>query len=142
MINWDNVNNIILGLSRKELLLIRDYVDFRIVKNHQEVSDIVIQTCCQHYNVSLIDFYSKSRLRSIVQSKHMAFYIMRTFNMNTIEIGRLTGNMNHATVIHGSKKIENQISLYKETENDFSALIKEINNKMVRLQKRIKLTNK
>lgn len=134
MINWDKLNDAIAGLNRNELIAVRDWIDFRIVKNHQEISDIVIQVCCQKYEVPITDYYSNSRKREIVMAKHMSMYIMRTFNLNTVEIGRLTGK-NHATVVHGSKKIETQIDLYKDIQEDFEELLKEIQDKLLWFQK-------
>ena len=67
------------------------------------INDIVLQ-CCKINNISQSEFFSKSRLRQIVDARTMAFYFMR--NVLDLTYTRIAKyfDKNHATIIHAVNK--------------------------------------
>jgi chromosomal replication initiator protein len=69
--------------------------------------DAVIKAVADYFNLSPQDLSGKSRVREIADARHMAMYLLREdAHQRTTDIGRLLGNRDHATVIHGLRKIE------------------------------------
>jgi chromosomal replication initiation ATPase DnaA len=122
MIDWDKLNECLVGIHKDELIMIRDYVDFKITRTHQEVADIVFMECIKYYHVSLKEFFGKKRHKSLVHARYMAMYILRTHKLQTQAIGYRIGNKNHATVVHGSKKIQDLIDVYPAIKKEYEEL--------------------
>jgi chromosomal replication initiator protein len=73
--------------------------------------DIVIKAVAEYFNLSPEDLCGKSRVREIADARHIGMYLLRDdAHQRTTDIGRLLGGRDHATVIHGLRKIESALA--------------------------------
>ena len=92
------------------------------VDNHPLTIDDILNTVCQHYNVSQQSVFSKSRKRDFVLARQISMYLAQKFTkMPTSRIGQLIGGRDHSTVIHSCAAIEQRLKIDK-------AFIDEINS--------------
>lgn len=76
----------------------------------KEIETIV----CREMEVSIEDAYSVTNKKDIVQCRHLLFYFFRKYRLDTIvTIGRWF-KKDHATVIHGLKKVREQADIYQD----------------------------
>jgi len=71
------------------------------------IIDIVLHNVCIYFGVTRNDMEGKTRQREIVQARHCYFAISKDFlphDISLASIGSYTNN-DHATVIHGIRKI-------------------------------------
>lgn len=109
----------------------------RIVKRVVHIStepitmDHIIDTVCEHLNVSAQDVNGKSRKKEYTLARQIIMYLAQKLTNNpAVRIGRLLGGRDHSTVIHGCRKIEKQISADKELKKLIADLEKEIKKKV------------
>jgi chromosomal replication initiator protein len=67
---------------------------------------------CDVFGVKLVDLLSSRRMKNLVRPRQIAMFLCKTLTTKSlIEIGRLFGGKDHATVIHATKRV---IELCKE----------------------------
>jgi len=73
--------------------------------------DVVIKAVGEYFSLSPQDLCGKSRVREIADARHICMYLLREdAHQRTTDIGRLLGGRDHATVIHGLRKIESALA--------------------------------
>jgi len=73
---------------------------------------LVAQTVADYFNLSMMELTGKSRDRKTSLARQIAMYLMREEgNYSFSEIGKALGNRNHATIIHGYRKIASEMSI-------------------------------
>jgi len=83
----------------------------------------VINTVSDYFAISPDDITGKKRDLRTSRARHIVMYLMRQQNhINLAEIGRVLGNRNHSTVIHGYDKIATNIS----TDSQLSKSVEDI----------------
>ena len=64
--------------------------------------EAIAREAAQVYGVRLADLRSKSRLKTVVSARNMAFYIARqTMNVTLNELGGYFAGRDHSTILHG-----------------------------------------
>jgi len=92
-INQQTVNNMLTNLTK-----------------NKRSTQILIQTVAQYFNLLPEDMASKNRDHKISQARQIAMYLMRVDSgLSLAEIGKQLGNRTHATIIHGYKRIANNL---------------------------------
>ncbi len=88
----------------------------RILSNQLSKADPIVQisdieeSVADYFEVSSSEIRSSKKDRTISLARHFTMYLARTHtNMSSPEIGKFLGNKNHATVLLGSRKIENML---------------------------------
>ncbi len=62
---------------------------------------------CAHYGLTYIDMVTHRRTLSVVRPRQVAMYLARNMTPRTLpEIGRVFGDRDHSTILHGIRKIE------------------------------------
>ena len=88
------VNNLLTRTGRKE--------------NKKPIVHIV----ADYFNLSPEELIGKQRTKKIVLARQVAMYLMRQeSNYSFVEIGKELGNRNHATILHGYKKITYEMNI-------------------------------
>ncbi|MBN1376221.1 MAG: chromosomal replication initiator protein DnaA [Dehalococcoidia bacterium] len=83
----------------------------------------VIGAVADYYAVLPEDITSKKRDLKTARARHIVMYLLRQQNnCNLAEIGKILGDRDHSTVIHGCQKISTQIS----TDSQLSKSIEDI----------------
>lgn len=76
-------------------------------RRSQITSERVIGEVTAHYKVSLTEVRGRGRSKEIVAPRQVAMFLLREeTGASLVEIGRLLGDRDHSTVMHGISKIE------------------------------------
>lgn len=116
----------IIALSRLEkkaitLELAQKALKDLISSSNKEITvDFIIDIVADHYNISAADILSGKRRRNISYPRQICMYLCREYTSVSLdEIGKQMGRRDHTTVLHGIKKItddlENNDEELKET---------------------------
>ena len=77
--------------------------------------DEIIETVCNHFNVSPSAVGGKSRKRDFVVARQVSMYLAQKYTkMPASRIGKLVGNRDHSTVLHSCTQVENRLKVDKE----------------------------
>ncbi|AHI52342.1 chromosomal replication initiator protein DnaA [Spiroplasma culicicola] len=91
--------------------------------NIQKIKNVV----SQNYGVTVKSLDAKLRTGNVVKARHVAMYLsMKILKKNYSEIGVVFGGRDHTTVMHGVKKIEEEISKDKIFKKTLDKIKKEI----------------
>lgn len=83
----------------------------------------IIKTVANHYRLKQTSIKGKRRVKSLVQARHIAMYLLKTeLDLPLAEIGKWFSNRDHTTVLHAVHKIEDQIAENNRVQRDISAL--------------------
>lgn len=84
----------------------------------------VIDAVARHYKVSVEDLKSDRRYRAIARPRQVAMYLMRKHcpHMSLPAIGRVLGDRDHTTILHGVRNIERLMLEDLEVSLDVSAI--------------------
>ena len=90
--------------------------------------DLIIDTVAEHFHIRPEDICSNKRNSEIVLPRQIVMYLCR--NMLDIplkSIGNYIGKRDHSTIIHGVKKIEDEMNTNEEMSNTIGIIQKKIN---------------
>ena len=93
------------------------------VDDHPLTIDDILDTVCQHFNVSQQNVFSKSRKREYVQARQVSMYLAQKFTkMPTSRIGQLIGGRDHSTVLHSCSAVEQRLKVDKAFNDELSSI--------------------
>ena len=76
---------------------------------------IILEAVSKYYNVTSSDITSKKRNAEIVLPRQIFMYLCRNMTDTTLQgIATLLDKKDHSTVLHGCKKIEDEIKINQE----------------------------
>ena len=85
--------------------------------------DDILEKVCAHYNVTTTQINSKSRKREYVVARQVSMYLAQKYTkMPASRIGRLVGNRDHSTVIHGCSQVEKRMQVDKAFKADIVSI--------------------
>lgn len=97
--------------------------------------DKVIETVCDHYQISRDELFDHRRNREIVELRYLVFKFIRTeFQLTYKDIGHKFGGFDHTTVRRGQYEIEawtKNDKLFAKKYNNFNSLVKSTLNKVI-----------
>ncbi len=103
----------------------------RVIKRAVKVDDRpltmddIIETVCNHFNVSTSSVAGRSRKREFVVARQVSMYLAQKYTkMPASRIGKLVGGRDHSTVIHSCSQVEQRL----KTDKAFSAEVSSIEN--------------
>ncbi len=83
----------------------------------------VIKTVANHYRLKQTAIKGKRRVKSLVQARHIAMYLLKTdLDLPLTEIGKWFSNRDHTTVLHAVNKINGEVKSNELVQRDISAL--------------------
>ena len=87
------------------------------------------KTVVSYYNISMHDFMSSRRSRSVARPRQIAMYLSKKMTTKSLpDIGRRFSGRDHTTVIHAIKKVEELMIQDKNFENE----VKDLNQKLTK----------
>ncbi len=114
------------SLNKKAITvdLARQLIERFVHNSTQEVSiEYIVNVVCNHLNIPIEEFYSKSKKREMVQARQLAMHFAKKYTKCSLAtIGQQCGGKDHATVIHALKTVSNLL----ETDKQFRTLATEI----------------
>lgn len=91
-----------------------------IIKAISEISDISIESLNR-----------KTRIKNVVKYRHFCIYfIAKKTNLTLDKIGKMLGGRHHSTVIYVIRKIDNEISIYKNYRKQLNNLELSISSRL------------
>jgi chromosomal replication initiator protein len=71
---------------------------------------LILEETAKYFSLSTGDLMSKSRSRPLTHARHIAMYLTRECTgLSLVKIGEIFGGRDHTTVLHGIKKIEDEM---------------------------------
>ena len=102
-------------------------LDTKTIQEKKKDIEIIV---CREMAVSIEDAYSRTSKKEIVSCRHILFYFFNKHKLTTkVAMGRWF-NKDHATVIHGLKKVQDQADIYPEYRMQLEKLSIMINLKL------------
>jgi chromosomal replication initiator protein len=96
----------------------------------------IVQTVARYFDLSPKEITSKKRDRKTTLARQITMYLLREeSNYSFTEIGKELGNRNHATILHGYKKIVNEINVNHKLYGQISEIKEQINSIKVSARK-------
>lgn len=88
---------------------------------------LIINIVCEYYDVNPIDITSKKKNSEFIQPRQVIMYLCREFtNYSYKEIANFLGKRDHSTIIHGDKKIKEEILVNDDLKNKIEKIKKVI----------------
>jgi chromosomal replication initiator protein len=83
----------------------------------------ILRAVSQYYRVSLEDLKSATRAQRIARPRQVGMYLLREdIKLSFPEIGRQLGDRDHTTVMHGIKKVANELSSDAQLRSELQAI--------------------
>ncbi len=118
----DNQSEITLELAEDAL---KDIINPD--KQKEITPSLIIDVVAEQFNVSPEDITSKKRSNEIVLPRQVFMYLCRKLtDTSYVSIAKLIGKKDHTTVIHGVKKIEDELNNNPELHNKIETIKKKI----------------
>ena len=90
--------------------------------------DLIVDIVSEHYNTTSAEIYSDNRSRNVAFPRQVAMYLCRKLlGLSLADIGKMMGNRDHSTVLHGYNKVERDLKKDVSLQNTVEVLIKKIN---------------
>lgn len=91
--------------------------------------EYIVEVVSEHFNINQADVYSTKKSRNIAYPRQIAMYLCRQLtDYSLTDIGKMLGNRDHSTVLHGCDKIAKDIEKDSSLHNTTDVLIKKINS--------------
>lgn len=88
---------------------------------------LIINVVAEHFGIKPEDISSKRRNSEFVIPRQIVMYLCRYLtNISLSNIGKILGKKDHTTVIHGIKKIEDELKINEELNNKVEIIKKKI----------------
>ncbi|MCD7762825.1 MAG: chromosomal replication initiator protein DnaA [Lachnospiraceae bacterium] len=90
--------------------------------------ELIINTVAEHFQITPEDIKGSKRNSEIVYPRQIAMYLcLEMTNAGTKHVGSIMGNRDHTTIIHGRKKIADEIKMSENTRNTVDIIKKKLN---------------
>jgi len=91
--------------------------------------DHILKTVARFFHLSVSDLKSSSRKKIITQPRHIAMFLARQLTeMSYPDLGSRFGGRDHTTVIHGVRKIQEDLKINDQLQNCITAIEKNLLN--------------
>lgn len=89
---------------------------------------LIIDMVAEHFGVTSADILSKKRNSEYVLPRQVVMYLCRNIlDISLANVGKILGKKDHTTIIHGIKKIEEDILVNEDLKNKIEIIKKKIN---------------
>lgn len=96
--------------------------------NRKVTPELIIDVVSEHFNISISDLKGRKRSAEIVLPRQIVMYLCRNMTDTPLKaIGIILGGKDHASVSHGMKKIEHEITVNEALNNTVNIIKKKIN---------------
>ena len=125
MIAYSRLNNVDITLENaREALKDIIYPD----NSAAATPEMIINTVCEHYGVRESDITSRKRSSEYVIPRQVVMFILRENTDLTLDrIGKMLGNKDHTTVMHGADKIKEDLRSNEELHGNIELILKKLN---------------
>ncbi len=93
----------------------------------QITPELIIDVISEHFGITSSDIYSTNKSRNIAYPRQVAMFLCRRLtDFSLADIGKLMGNRDHTTILHGIDKVEKNIKSDPSMKNTIDVLMKKI----------------
>lgn len=97
-------------------------------KNRKVTPELIIDVVSEHFNIPISDLKGRKRSADIVLPRQIVMYLCRSMTDTPLKtIGLILGGKDHASVSHGMKKIDHEITVNEALNNTVNIIKKKIN---------------
>lgn len=90
--------------------------------------ELIIDVVSEHFNIPIAELKGKKRNAEIVLPRQIVMYLCRAMTDTPLKtVGIILGGKDHASVSHGVKKIEHEITIDEALNNTVNIIKKKIN---------------
>jgi chromosomal replication initiator protein len=90
--------------------------------------ELIVDTVAEHFNISPEDIRSSKRNKEIAYPRQICMYLCRKMTTDSLQaVGNYLGKKDHTTIIHGEKKISDDLKNDENLRNTIDILTKKIN---------------
>jgi chromosomal replication initiation ATPase DnaA len=84
----------------------------------------IARAVCDHFHVTMVDLVSKRRTARIVRPRQVVMFLARAHTTRSLpEIGRLLGDKDHTTVLHGVRSIADRLAADPALHRDIDEIV-------------------
>ena len=88
----------------------------------------VLEVVCEYFNINQRELTGARRQKELVLPRHITMFILSEYlNMTVEKIGKVLGNRDHTTVMHGRDKIKSLVA----SDREMQKMVTEIRNKFI-----------
>lgn len=106
-------------------LALAERVIKRAVKtdDHPLTVDDILDSVCQHYNVTPQAVNGRSRKRNLVLARQVSIYFAQKYTkMPASRIGKLIGGRDHSTVLYSCNQVEQRMKVDKKFQSELTSI--------------------
>ena len=93
------------------------------VENNPLTVEDIIESVCQHYNVTPAISNSRSRKNDYGMARQISIYLAQKYTkMPASRIGRLVGGRDHSTVIYSCNQVEQRLKVDRKFSSEISSI--------------------
>ena len=90
--------------------------------------NLIISTVAEDFGINPEDITSKKRNAELVLPRHIVMYLCRNLiDVSLINIAKILNKKDHTTIMHGIKRIENDLKSSPELKEKIDIITKKIN---------------
>ena len=88
-----------------------------------------VNAVLEYFDLSKNQLFAHRRYRNIVYARHILMCFLYDVGITKVEIGRICGGLDHATVCKGMERIKGLCDVYPEVKNDMEVIRKLIDER-------------
>lgn len=89
--------------------------------------ELIIQMVAGHYSLNVEDLLGSKRTKEVANPRQIAMYLCQELtDVSLVQIGKALGNRDHTTIIHGAKKISENLAKDAELQSNIEVIKKKI----------------
>lgn len=97
-------------------------------KPREVTAQLIVEVVSEHFGITVDQIMSKSRSNDVAKPRQITMYLCKQMTDLPLDsIGQLLGGRDHSTVIHGVKKVTDEISSDKNFKQTVETIRKKIN---------------
>lgn len=93
------------------------------VDDHPLTIDDILETVCNHFDVSSAAVAGRSRKHEYVEARQVSMYLAQKYTkMPSARIGKLVGGRDHSTVIHSCNQVEQRMRIDAHFHDEITSI--------------------
>ncbi|MCC8141214.1 MAG: chromosomal replication initiator protein DnaA [Lachnospiraceae bacterium] len=95
---------------------------------HEVTPQLIIEVVSEHFGITVDQIMSKARSNDISKPRQIAMYLCKNMTDHPLDsIGQLLGGRDHSTIIHGIKKVSDEMMVDESFRQTVETVRKKIN---------------
>lgn len=87
----------------------------------------ILRAVCSYYSVKIDDVKGAKRTKELVVPRHIAMYLIYDLTKTPyMSIGDFLGGRDHTTILHGVKKVEDELKDVAKTKQDVANIVQNV----------------